>query len=111
MSEDTKILTEIRDLLRQVVELKQKQLGVQPKQEPKPQPPRALTAADASQAFPEDLRKMLSFSEDGDCVLVKPLGFLGGGNFRKVANIVKGELGGEYVSAGKDSHFRIPKRR
>jgi hypothetical protein len=54
---------------------------------------------------------MLSFSEDGDCVLVKPLGFLGGGNFRKVANIVKGELGGEYVSAGKDSHFRIPKRR
>ena len=30
-------------------------------------------------------------------------------NFAKIASIVRG-AGGEYISAGKESHFRIPKR-
>ena len=41
-------------------------------------------------------------------VMVKPSQFLGSENFAKVASIVRG-IGGQYVSAGKNSHFEIPK--
>jgi hypothetical protein len=39
---------------------------------------------------------------------VKPRQFLGSDNFAKIASIVR-EMDGDYVSAGKQSHFRIPK--
>jgi hypothetical protein len=42
-------------------------------------------------------------------IIVKPNGFLGGGNFPKIAGIIKNDLGGEYVSQGKGSHFKVPK--
>lgn len=56
--------------------------------------------------FPEDLMNMLMFSEEGDGVTIKPRQFLGSENFAKIASVVRG-AGGEYVSAGKASHFRI----
>jgi len=34
---------------------------------------------------------------------------LGSDNFRRVASIIRDQLSGEYISAGKDSHFRVPK--
>ncbi len=58
--------------------------------------------------FPEDLENMLSFEEKEDYVIVKPRQFLGSDNFAKIASIVRG-IGGDYISAGKESHFRIPK--
>ena len=64
---------------------------------------------DVRLAFPEDLEALLSFQEKGDYVMVKPRQFLGSENFAKVASAVRG-LGGEYISAGKDSHFRVPKK-
>jgi hypothetical protein len=41
-------------------------------------------------------------------VMVRPAQYLGSDNFSKVAAIVRG-LDGQYVSAGKNSHFEIPK--
>ena len=60
-------------------------------------------------AFPEDLELLLSFQEKTDHIMVKPKQFLGSENFAKIASTVRG-LGGEYISAGKDSHFRVPKK-
>jgi hypothetical protein len=59
-------------------------------------------------AFPEDLEALLSFEDKGDYTMIKPRQFLGSENFAKIASTVRG-LGGEYISAGKDSHFRVPK--
>ena len=59
-------------------------------------------------ALPEDLEALLSFREKDDYIMVKPRRFLGSENFAKIASAVRG-LGGEYISAGKDSHFRVPK--
>jgi hypothetical protein len=64
---------------------------------------------DVRLAFPEDLETLLSFQEKNDYIMVKPLQFLGSENFAKIASAVRG-LGGEYISAGKDSHFRVPKK-
>jgi hypothetical protein len=41
-------------------------------------------------------------------VMVKPSSFLGPENFAKVAQIIR-SIGGQYVSAGKNTHFEIPK--
>ena len=64
---------------------------------------------DVRSAFPEDLEELLSFQEKNDYIMVKPRQFLGSENFAKIASTVRG-LGGEYISAGKDSHFRVPKK-
>ena len=64
---------------------------------------------DVRVAFTEDLETLLSFQEKGDYIIVKPRQFLGSENFAKIASAVRG-MGGEYISAGKDSHFRVPKK-
>jgi len=58
--------------------------------------------------FPEDLHGLLSFEETEDEWIVRPKRFLGKENFVKVAAIVEAHKG-KYVSAGKESHFVIPK--
>jgi len=64
---------------------------------------------DIRMAFPEDLENLLSFEERDDYIMVRPRQFLGSENFAKVASAVRG-LGGEYISAGRDSHFRVYKK-
>ena len=59
-------------------------------------------------SFPVDLGDMLAFEDAEGYIIVKPRQFLGSDNFAKIAAIVR-ELKGEYISAGKESHFRIPK--
>jgi len=68
------------------------------------------TVDDVQKVFPQDLAGMLYFEVTEDYVLVKPRQYLGSDNFRRIAAIIREQLGGEYVSAGKDSHFRIPRR-
>jgi hypothetical protein len=58
--------------------------------------------------FPESLGGMLTFEEVKDFIVIKPRQFLGSENFAKIAAIVR-DAGGEYISAGKESHFRIPR--
>ena len=65
---------------------------------------------DIRMSFPEELETRLSFEEKGDYIIVKPKQFLGSENFAKIASAVRG-MGGEYISAGKDSHFRVPKKK
>lgn len=62
-----------------------------------------------SDVFPEDLRSLLSFEKEADAVIIKPTQFLGSENFAKIADTVK-QHGGEWVSAGKNSHFKITLR-
>jgi hypothetical protein len=64
---------------------------------------------DIRMVFPEDLETLLSFEEKSDYIVVKPRQFLGSENFAKIASTVRG-MGGEYISAGKESHFRVPKK-
>jgi len=49
---------------------------------------------------------MLHFEEEAEYIIIKPRRFLGSENFAKIASIVRG-AGGEYISAGKESHFRV----
>ena len=65
---------------------------------------------DIRMVFPEDLDALLSFEEKGDYIIIKPRQFLGSENFAKIASAVRG-MGGEYISAGKDSHFRVFKKK
>ena len=68
------------------------------------------TLNDAKMSFPEDLEARLSFEEKGEFIVIKPKSFLGSDNFAKIALTIRG-MGGEYISAGKDSHFRVPKKK
>ena len=61
-------------------------------------------------SFQPDLENLLNIDERNDYIIIKPKQFLGSENFAKIASAVRG-LGGEYISAGKDSHFRVPKRK
>ncbi|MDI6846610.1 MAG: hypothetical protein QMD23_00525 [Candidatus Bathyarchaeia archaeon] len=64
---------------------------------------------DVKMMFPEDLENMLSFEDKEDYIMIKPRQFLGSENFAKIASIIRG-IGGDYISAGKESHFRVPKK-
>jgi hypothetical protein len=70
---------------------------------------RKKSVEDIRMAFPEDLENLLSFEEKGEYIIIKPRQFLGSENFAKIASAVRG-MGGEYISAGRDSHFRVPKK-
>ena len=63
---------------------------------------------DVKMLFSKDLEDMLTFEEKGEFIVVKPRQYLGSDNFSKIASIIRG-AGGEYISAGKQSHFRVPK--
>jgi hypothetical protein len=73
-------------------------------------PERTQEVEDIKMMFPEDLENLLSFEEKEDYIMIKPRQFLGSENFAKIASVVRG-IGGDYVSAGKASHFRVPKKR
>jgi hypothetical protein len=64
---------------------------------------------DIRMMFPQELEDMLNFTEKDDYIMIKPRQYLGSENFAKIASIIRG-VGGQYISAGKDSHFRIPKQ-
>lgn len=72
-------------------------------------PTQSEPSAKIEDLFSEDLRQLLSFNEEADAWILKPRQFLGTENFAKIVAIVK-HAGGEYVSAGKMSHFKIPKK-
>ena len=65
---------------------------------------------DIRMSFPEELEARLGFEDKGEFIIIKPKQFLGSENFAKIASAVRG-MGGEYISAGKDSHFRVPKKK
>lgn len=87
----------------------------QPTQVQKPTQPasttgKKLTIEDVKKALPADLvdRLDIAYREAGKIIMVKPIAFLGSDNFAKVAQAIKNNLGGQYISAGKQSHFEVP---
>jgi hypothetical protein len=66
----------------------------------------AKTIESIKQKF-QELQNLLTFEVQNESVIIKPRQFLGPENFAKIADIVK-QQGGDYVSAGKNSHFKIP---
>jgi len=60
------------------------------------------------QLFPQDLLGLLKFEDIENYIKVAPRQYLGSENFAKIASIIR-DNGGEYISAGKDSHFRVQK--
>lgn len=97
-------LREVADRLKSLVPIVQTQAAQQP-------PARELTAEEVASAFPEDLRKLLNFEDKGEFITIRPTGFLGSENFAKIADIVRNRFSGDYISAGKDSHFRVSKKQ
>jgi len=73
-------------------------------------PERMQAIEDIKMMFPEDLENLLSFEEKEEYIIIKPRQFLGSENFAKIASVVRG-IGGDYISAGKASHFRVPRKR
>jgi len=67
---------------------------------------RMRSVKDIRTLFPKELEDMLNFEETGKYIVIKPRQYLGSENFAKIASIVRG-TGGEYISAGKESHFRV----
>ena len=72
-------------------------------------PEKAITIENIQDMFPPDLANLLYFEDAGEHIIVKPRQYLGPDNFRRIASIVRDQMSGEYISAGRDSHFRIPK--
>jgi hypothetical protein len=66
------------------------------------------SVADVRTMFTEELENMLFFEETGKFIIIKPRQYLGSENFAKIASTVR-SAGGEYISAGKESHFRVPR--
>ena len=72
------------------------------------EPVKAWTVEAVRTLFPEELAKLLIFQEQRDSVILKPKRFLGSEYFSRIAHIVRVNKG-EYVSRGKESHFKIKK--
>lgn len=84
-------------------------LGMHVEAKPKPQDKDKPEAhMEIEQCFPKELAELLNFEDMGQWVKISPKQFLGSDNFARVLAIVH-DLKGEYISAGKGSHFRIPK--
>ena len=80
------------------------------KQEPPKQEGQEPRMEATKRLFPKALEEMLTFEVQGNYTIIKPRQYLGSENFSKIAAIVR-EAGGEYISAGKQSHFRVPLER
>jgi len=71
--------------------------------------PVATSPNSVAALFPKEFADLLAFEEKGEWITIKPKQFLGSENFAKIAKIIK-DHSGEYISAGKDSHFRLSKQ-
>lgn len=119
MSKETEILIEVLSTIEEICyAAKQKILQLYPPETPKttnvantPKPviPQmsAKELSDIEMVFPEDIAQRLSFTQKDGYWIIKPKQFLGSEIFAKIATTVKG-IGGDYVSAGRDSHFKTP---
>ena len=66
-----------------------------------------MNVSEAEQLFPIELADHLNFEETPEYIVIKAKHFLGKEMFADVVRRVK-QAGGEYMSLGKESHFRIP---
>ena len=62
----------------------------------------------AKKMFPNEIIDKIDLEVSDSHLIVRPKQFLGSKLFSELADIARNKLGGEYISAGKDSHFKIP---
>ncbi len=108
-----KLTEDLRSVSMSLKSLSGNQVSVMPVQAPATPPSlssKPRSTDDIRMSFPEELESRLSFEDKADYIIIKPKQFLGSENFAKIASAVRG-MGGEYISAGKDSHFRVPKKK
>jgi hypothetical protein len=105
------ILEELKTLNGVFVKVKQEpvtatSMTTAPTSTPKPVSNRILEIRKALDQF----KDILLIDEDSSTlsVIVRPKQFLGAENFAKIASTIRA-IGGQYVSAGKNSHFEISK--
>ena len=87
----------------------QSSMPVAPKMSATASAGRSRGVQDVRMMFPQELEDLMNFTEKDDYIMIKPRQYLGSENFARIASIIRG-AGGQYISAGKDSHFRIPKQ-
>jgi hypothetical protein len=112
------VLVVLRDILQDLSDISrtlkatttQPSAPTAPAPEPTPMPAAGAlrSAKDVRTMFPTEFESMLNFTETPQYIIIKPRQFLGSDNFAKIAAIVRSN-GGEYISAGKESHFRLPR--
>ena len=92
---------------------KNKKANPQQKQPSTPQPnatqpkPEAVKNIDILKEFTEEQENRLTAERKGDYWIIRPKHFLGSELFAQISATVR-SLQGEYISAGKDSHWRVP---
>jgi hypothetical protein len=92
---------------------KNKKANPQPKQPSTPQPqatqpkPEAVANIDILKEFPEEVESRLTAERKGNYWIIRPKHFLGSELFAQISATVR-VLHGEYVSAGKESHWMVP---
>ena len=64
--------------------------------------------AELQAKIPSELKDLLTFEEDSRFFYVKPHQILGSETFARLLDLIK-SFSGEYISAGKASHFRVPR--
>ena len=108
------LIFHLGNLLADLQEIKRKNAGASGAQTPSPKDSSVKSAPASTQKtqeirkiFPEELEALLTFEQKGNNIIIKPKHFLGSENFAKISSVVRG-IGGQYVSAGKESHWRVP---
>jgi hypothetical protein len=110
-----KVSEDLRSISASMKSMAVGQITQPPPQAPAPapaprEPSKQRSVDEIRMSFPEELEARLSFEEKGDYIIITPKQFLGSENFAKIASAARG-MGGEYISAGRDSHFRVPKKK
>ena len=91
-------------IMRQIEEIKQFIKGLVPPEE-------ELTVDQVKQAL-QAYQKDLIFSETDLNIIIRPNSCLGKDKFKSISSVLRSlQPATEYVSAGKESHFRVPKVR
>lgn len=118
-SEEVQLLTEIRDLLVQLhkdnldkLQLAKERLGTPQQQiESEQEPQKVLTIQTVRKMLPDDYDRLFTYHQTEDHVVLRFKEYLGDKRlFAQIAGLIRDQLGGEYISAGRDSHFRVPRR-
>jgi hypothetical protein len=69
-------------------------------------PAARITVEEVKSRLAEHLGE-LTIQEEVEGIVIRPVGYLGREKFTSIARVIR-ELGGSYISAGKESRFTIP---